>query len=132
MAKKAERIPNFNVRTGKMSPQMYDHVIERINGMPEKTWREYVFYLIEKDMAEKQRKEENKEKDLHVHDQLIALKEDMDKQFRELRKTINQKTFYGEPTAADEQSNKEFKVEEGLLVTDKITGTIDEEWDNDF
>lgn len=124
----SKRVPLFNVRTTQMSDEMYKFVIEKISEMG--NFREYAFQLIERDMQEKQLEQENREKDCHVHDELIALKEEMKKEFRDLRKKIDQRSLYVEHKTAESKPTE--TIEEGQLITDNITGTIDEEYDYDF
>ncbi|MCY9145434.1 hypothetical protein [Bacillus sp. T9C1] len=124
----SKRVPLFNVRTTQMSDEMYKFVIEKISEMG--NFREYAFQLIERDMQEKQLEQENREKDRHVHDELIALKEEIKKEFRDLRKKIDQRSLYVEHKTAESKHTE--TIEEGQLITDNITGTIDEEYDYDF
>lgn len=125
----SKRVPLFNVRTTQMSDEMYKFVIEQVN--EKGNFREYAFQLIERDMQEKQVEQQNREKDRHVHDELIALKEEMKKEFRDLRKKIDQGSIYVEHKTADPKKTSE-TIEEGQLITENITGTIDEEYDYDF
>ncbi|MEK4448653.1 hypothetical protein N1I81_22725 [Bacillus sp. FSL M8-0052] len=130
MKNKENRQPILNVRTTQMSNEMYNHVMQRIKETPGKTFREYAFKLIERDMLEKQKERENKEKDLHVLDMFISLTDTMKEEFRRLNKKIDQKSFSGGPAANTESKTSD--VEEGLLITEKIKGSIDEEYDLDF
>ncbi|MBU2661806.1 MULTISPECIES: hypothetical protein [Bacillus] len=125
----SKRVPLFNVRTTQMSDEMYKFVIEQVN--EKGNFREYAFQLIERDMQEKQVEQQNREKDRHVHDELIALKEEMKKEFRDLRKKIDQGSIYVEHKTAGPKKTSE-TIEEGQLITENITGTIDEEYDYDF
>ncbi|AVI31061.1 hypothetical protein ACJGE4_20685 (plasmid) [Bacillus velezensis] len=126
-----ERVKLWNVRTTKMTDEMYNFVLDRISKTSEGTFREYAFQLIERDMQQQKNEQKNKEKDRHVHDELIALREEMTKEFRDLRKKIDQGSIYVEHKTADPKTASE-TIEEGQLITEKITGTIEEEYDYDF
>ncbi|MGG3718798.1 hypothetical protein ABET08_00910 [Bacillus subtilis] len=132
---KNKRIPLFNVRTTQMSDEMYDFVLEQIStfskGKSKGTFKEYAFQLIERDMQQQKEEQQNREKDRHVHDELIAMREEMKKEFRDLRKKIDQGSIYVEHKTADPKSASE-TIEEGQLITERITGTIEEEYDYDF
>ncbi|MES5398161.1 hypothetical protein ABU952_18865 [Bacillus amyloliquefaciens] len=125
-----ERVKLWNVRSTRMTDEMYDFVIDRISKTREGTFREYVFQLIERDMQQQKEEQQNREKDRHVHDQLIAMREEMMKEFRDLRKKIDQGSIYVEHKTADPKTSE--TIEEGQLITEKITGTIEEEYDYDF
>ncbi|MEQ6001490.1 hypothetical protein U2I83_18615 [Bacillus amyloliquefaciens] len=122
-----ERKPVLNLRTTQMSDEMYDFIMKQ--STKEGGFREYAFKLIEKDMQEQKETLLNKEKDRHVYDELHSLKEMVLEEFRDLRKKLSQKTFYSEPP---EKKTASDTIEEGQLITEKITGTIDEEYDHDF
>lgn len=122
-----ERKPVLNLRTTQMSDEMYDFIMKQ--STKEGGFREYAFKLIEKDMQEQKEKLQNKEKDRHVYDELHSLKEVVLEEFRDLRKKLSQKTFYSDPPGKKTASDT---IEEGQLITEKITGTIDEEYDHDF
>ncbi|CUB45666.1 MULTISPECIES: hypothetical protein [Bacillaceae] len=126
-----ERVKLWNVRTTKMTDEMYNFVLDRISKTSEGTFREYAFQLIERDMQQQKNEQKNREKDRHVHDELIALREEMTKEFRDLRKKIDQGSIYVEHKTADPKTASE-TIEEGQLITEKITGTIEEEYDYDF
>lgn len=126
-----ERVKLWNVRTTKMTDEMYNFVLDRISKTSEGTFREYAFQLIEKDMQQQKNEQKNREKDRHVHDELIAMREEMQKEFRDLRKKIDQGSIYVEHKTADPKTASE-TIEEGQLITEKITGTIEEEYDYDF
>ncbi|KDN91361.1 hypothetical protein MF621_004185 (plasmid) [Bacillus velezensis] len=126
-----ERVKLWNVRTTKMTDEMYNFVLDRISKTSEGTFREYAFQLIERDMQQQKNEQKNREKERHVHDELIALREEMTKEFRDLRKKIDQGSIYVEHKTADPKTASE-TIEEGQLITEKITGTIEEEYDYDF
>lgn len=126
-----ERVKLWNVRTTKMTDEMYNFVLDRISKTSEGTFREYVFQLIERDMQQQKEEQQNREKDRHVHDELIAIREEMKKEFRDLRKKIDQGSIYVEHKTADPKTASGI-IEEGPLITEKITGTIEEEYDYDF
>ncbi|MCY7854975.1 hypothetical protein [Bacillus spizizenii] len=126
-----ERVKLWNVRTTKMTDEMYNFVLDRISKTSEGTFREYAFQLIERDMQQQKNEQHNREKDRHVHDELIAMREEMKKEFRDLRKKIDQGSIYVEHKTADPKTASE-TIEEGQLITEKITGTIEEEYDYDF
>ncbi|MBW7636388.1 hypothetical protein MOB49_11915 [Bacillus haynesii] len=128
--KKESRIQLFGVRTAQMSNEMYNHVMQRMKETPGGTFKDYAYKLIERDMLEKQKEKENKEKDLHVYDMFLSLSDTMKEEFRRLSKKLDQRSFYGEPNPKIE--SKPSEVEEGLLITEKIKGSIDEEYDLDF
>ncbi|MED1738180.1 hypothetical protein P4U97_01350 [Bacillus swezeyi] len=130
MKNKENRQPILNLRTTQMSNEMYNHVMQRIKETPGGTFKEYAFKLIERDMLEKQKQKENREKDLHVYDMFLSLTDTMNEEFRRLNKKIDQKSFYEGPEPNIE--SKQSDVEEGLLITEKIKGSIDEEYDLDF
>lgn len=126
-----ERVKLWNVRTTKMTDEMYNFVLDQISKTSEGTFREYAFQLIERDMQQQKSEQQNKEKDRHVHDELIAMREEMKKEFRDLRKKIDQGSIYVEHKTADPKTASD-TIEEGQLITEKITGTIEEEYDYDF
>ncbi|MEC0285524.1 hypothetical protein [Bacillus subtilis] len=126
-----ERVKLWNVRTTKMTDEMYNFVLDRISKTSEGTFREYAFQLIERDMQQQKNEQQNREKDRHVHDELIAMREEMKKEFRDLRKKIDQGSIYVEHKTPETKPASE-TIEEGQLITEKITGTIEEEYDYDF
>ncbi|GED04284.1 hypothetical protein BAT02nite_39280 [Bacillus atrophaeus] len=125
----SKRVPLFNVRTTQMSDEMYNFVIEQVS--EKGNFREYAFQLIERDMQQQKNEQQNREKDRHVHDELIAMREEMKKEFRDLRKKIDQGSIYVEHKTPETKPTSE-TIEEGQLITEKITGTIEEEYDYDF
>ncbi|MCY8151341.1 MULTISPECIES: hypothetical protein [Bacillus subtilis group] len=130
MKNKGNRQPILNLRTTQMSNEMYNHVMQQIKETDGGTFKDYAFKLIERDMLEKQKEKKNKEKDLHVYDMFLSLSDTMKEEFRRLSKKLDQRSFYGEPNPKIE--SKPSEVEEGLLITEKIKGSIDEEYDLDF
>ncbi|MEC1666368.1 hypothetical protein [Bacillus mojavensis] len=125
----SKRVPLFNVRTTQMSDEMYNFVIEQVS--EKGNFREYAFQLIERDMQQQKNEQQNREKDRHVHDELLAMREEMKKEFRDLRKKIDQGSIYVERKTPETKPTSE-TIEEGQLITEKITGTIEEEYDYDF
>lgn len=57
-----ERVKLWNVRTTKMTDEMYNFVLDRISKTSEGTFREYAFQLIERDMQQQKNEQKNKEK----------------------------------------------------------------------
>ncbi|MDG3045539.1 hypothetical protein OE903_23285 [Bacillus sp. B6(2022)] len=80
-------------------------------------------------MQQKQTEQANKEKDMHVHDILLELQEQMSRGFNKLETKIDKRTY---TTALSYEETKTSDIEEGLLITDKITGEINEDYNNDF
>lgn len=136
MANKSDRTPSFNVRTTQMSDEMYGFVLDK--NSEHGSFREYVFHLIQKDMDQQQQEKINKEKDKHVYDILLELKQDMGSQFKHLNRKIEKKSFVGSAVlpvnnsvVADDEEQLEIK--EGQLVHNAPpTGEIEEEYDMDF
>ncbi|CRH66889.1 Uncharacterised protein [Chlamydia trachomatis] len=122
-----ERKPVFNCRTSQMSDEMYKHVEKRLKQMQDKSFRAYAFELIERDM--------NEDKDKKTMYELMQeMKAQMEKEFKELSKKIDQKRF---DVANDQQAlhfeeKEKQDIKEGDLATDEVTGSIDEEYDIDF
>ncbi|TCP24455.1 hypothetical protein EV207_12515 [Scopulibacillus darangshiensis] len=133
-----DRSPVFNVRTTKMSDGMYAFVEKRIQEMPQKTFREYAFQLIERDIASEKEIELGKEKNRHVYDELLDLRHKMENEFKQLNKKIEGKLTLAKPnTLAAHQKDAKDNIsplaeKEGQLVSDEITGTIDEDYNIDF
>lgn len=127
--KKENRVELFGVRTAQMSNEMYNFVMQQINETPGKTFKDYAFKLIRLDMQQKQTEQANKEKDMHVHDILLELQEQMSRGFNKLETKIDKRTY---TTALSYEETKTSDIEEGLLITDKITGEINEDYNNDF
>ncbi|CAK6481406.1 hypothetical protein ACPOM7_17435 [Peribacillus castrilensis] len=120
-----ERKPVFNCRTSQMSDEMYNYVEKRLKQMPDKSFRSYAFELIERDMNEDKDKKT-------MYDLMKEMKAQMEREFKELSKKIDQKIF----AVANEQQAIQFQekqdIKEGDLATEEVTGSIDEEYDIDF
>lgn len=119
-----KRTPIFNVRTTQMTDEMYKHVENRLEHF--ETFREYAFYLIEKEM-------EQSNKDLHLHDVVLKLQAEMQKGFKDLSKQIDEKTV--SISSADTQHltfNEADEVKEGISeeVNVEVTGELDEDIDS--
>lgn len=121
----------LNLRTTQMTEKMYQHVEKRIADMPGKTFREYAFLLIEKDMLQEKEKSIASDKNLHVYDELLNLRDEMERQFNQLNRKMDDKTlFYSEEQMPFKKPIKDIK--EGHIASEEITGSIDEEFDLDF
>ncbi|MEK4688127.1 hypothetical protein NSQ76_20565 [Bacillus sp. FSL M8-0256] len=128
-----EKVKMFICRTTKMSDEMYNHVTKRIqdfdSGQHKGTFREYAFYLIQKEMDEIKKGKTEKEKDPHVLDVLLELKNTVNKEFRRIGQKIDQKTIIGDTTSPAKKSTN---LTEGIILDDVVTGEIDEPIDNDY
>ncbi|KLV14969.1 hypothetical protein NSS76_19355 [Bacillus sp. FSL R5-0654] len=125
--------PILNVRTDKMTDEMYNHVVQRIDETESKTFREYAFELIQKDMMDKQKSLEDKEKDKHVLDLVHELQIEMKREFRDLRKKVDQKTLISSDLShghTNDSTPREIK--EGILADEEVIGSIEEDYDVDF
>ncbi|MGE1145680.1 hypothetical protein [Bacillus pumilus] len=125
--------PILNVRTDKMTDEMYNHVVQRIDETQSKTFREYAFELIQKDMMDKQKSLEDKEKDKHVLDAVHQLQIDMRREFRDLRKKVDQKTLISSDLShGHTNDNTPREIKEGLLADEEVIGSIEEDYNVDF
>ncbi|MBD7939639.1 hypothetical protein H9655_21585 [Cytobacillus sp. Sa5YUA1] len=121
-----KRKPVFNCRTSQMSDEMYEHVEKRIKKTPDKSFRAYAFELIERDMNEKNEKKEMQ----NLYNLLQEMQNQMKEEFSYLHKKIDQKSF--SPDNQDIHFQEKTDLKEGDLITDEVTGSIDEEYDMDF
>ncbi|MEE3607356.1 hypothetical protein [Bacillus altitudinis] len=125
--------PILNVRTDKMTDEMYNHVVQRIDQTQSKTFREYAFELIQKDMMDKQKFLEDKEKDKHVLDLVHELQIEMKREFRDLRKKVDQKTFISSDSPHGHSNDSPPReIKEGILADEEVIGSIEEDYDVDF
>ncbi|WP_182101710.1 hypothetical protein [Niallia taxi] len=132
---KDKQVKNFSVRTGTMPEDMYNHVLNRIEG---RTFKEYAYELFEKDMEQSKTFEKLDE----IKTELKAeVKQEMNRHLDDIkdliRMLVTQNRSYINPSIYNSVAPPLYDDEESLegqLVAKEVVpiGEIEEETDYDF